>query len=1002
MKKYFLSALCALFLLALILNADQAGFNPQLWSGLRYRMIGPLRGGRVTTVTGVPSQPDTFYMGSTGGGVWKTTDAGHTWNNISDGYFAVASMGAIEVSLSDPNIIFSGTGSSKIRSNVSIGRGVYKSADAGKTWTFSGLRETGQIAAIRIHPTNPQIAYVAALGNPFIGSTERGVYRTNDGGKTWKKLLYINDVVGAADLELQPGNPNVVFASMWFGERKPWTILSGAHEGGIYKSTDGGDTWNKLGGGLPTALFGRSNVAISNSKPNRVYALIEALPGSGLYRSEDAGATWALINSSGNLITRPFYYDTLGVDPNNSDIVYVGDEGWFKSTDGGKTFRTAQAPHGDHHDVWINPKNSDYMIQSNDGGANVSLDGGRTWSTQTNQPTAEIYQVALDNQYPYRVYGAQQDNTTVIAPSLPLGDGELFRVGPGCETGPIIPDVSNPEVVYGSCKGQFSRRNMTTTNEMRYWIGAESLYGNGGGEVTYRFQRVSPMEVSPHDPKVVYYGSQFVHRTRDGGKTWTRLSPDLTLHPEGTQGASGGPITRDATGEEVYSTLYSIRESPVQKGLIWTGSNDGLVFVSRNDGESWTNVTPPQLASGGRVQNIEPSPHRPGTAYVALYRYLLGDFAPYIYRTDDFGKTWTRLTDGKNGIAADEPTRVVREDPDRPYLLYAGTEFGMYISWDNGAHWQNFQLNLPVTPVTDIKIAHQDLVLSTQGRSFWILDNLTPLHQIKEAGGAQPILFAPREAVRTPGAQALEGLTRTETIRYPQTGAQIDYYLPAPSEVTLEILDAAGTPVRKFSSTGAVAAVADDDEFGGGGGGRRGRGAVVPLESKPGMHRFTWDLRYPGPWQSAQRPEGPNGPAAVPGKYQVRLTAGSFTATQTFTLIEDPRITKDGVTTGDLKEQFDHNIRVRELVSDVNKLVARINAAPKSPQLTDLASHIITPTIRYSKPELQTHITYLYSLTTGTDQKIGRDATDRYEILRKELDARMAELNKLVGPAPAH
>ncbi len=984
MKKLFFPLL---LLVALALAADPATYNPQLWSGLRYRMIGPLRGGRVTTVTGVPSEPFTFYMGSTGGGVWKTTDAGHTWSNISDGFFTVASMGAVEVSLSDPNIIFAGTGSSKIRSNVSIGRGIYRSNDAGKIWTFSGLRDAGQISTIRIHPANPQIAYVAALGNPFTPNPDRGVYKTTDGGKTWRKILFLSDAIGAADLELQPGNPNVIFASMWFGQRRPWTILSGAREGGIYKSTDAGDTWNKLAGGLPNELFGRSNVAISNSKPNRIYALIEAKPGSGLYRSEDAGATWSLVNASANLITRPFYYDTLAVDPNNSENVWIGNEGWFKSTDGGKSFRTSPVPHGDNHDLWINPKNSDYMIQSNDGGANVSLDGGRTWSTQTNQPTAEIYQVAVDNQYPYRVYGAQQDNTTVIAPSLPLGDGELFRVGPGCETGPIIPDISNPEIVYGSCKGQFSRRNMTTTNEMRYWIGAESLYGNGGGELTYRFQRVSPMEVSPHDPHVVYYGSQFVHRTRDGGRTWTRLSPDLTLHPEGTQAASGDPITRDATGEEMYSTLYSIRESPVQKGLIWTGSNDGLVFVSRNDGESWSNVTPPQLVSGGRVQNIEPSPHRPGTAYVALYRYLLGDFAPYIYRTDDYGKTWTRLTDGKNGIAEDEPTRVVREDPDRPYLLYAGTEFGIYISFDNGVHWQTFQLNLPVTPVTDIKVAHKDLVLSTQGRSFWILDNLTPLHQLKD--GAGTILFAPREAVRTTGAQALEGLTRTETIRYPQTGAQIDYYLTSPSEVSLEILDASGKVIRKFSST-AAADDSDESDFGG----RRGRGAILPLDAKPGMHRFTWDLRYPGPWQSVTRPEGPNGPSAVPGKYQVRITAGSWTATQPFTLIEDPRVTKDGVTIADLQEQFDHNMKVRDLVSDVNKMVAKIRNNPK---LTDLASHIITPTIRYSKPELQTHIAYLYTLTNSTDQKPGRDAIERYDILRKELDARLAELNKFPG-----
>src|SRR5579862_8739117 len=453
-------------LLALTIFAatDRATYNSALWSGLRYRMIGPLRGGRVTTVTGVPSDPRTYYMGSTGGGVWKTTDAGHTWSNISDGFFAAASMGAVEVSLSDPNIILAGTGSSKIRSNVSIGRGVYKSVDAGKTWTFAGLRDVGQIATIRIHPTNPNVVYVAALGNPFVPNKERGVYRSNDGGKTWKNVLFISDSAGAADLELQPGNPNVVFATMWHGQRKPWTIISGAHEGGIYKSTDGGDNWTKLAGGLPNELFGRSNVAISAVRPSRVYALIEAKPGSGLYRSEDAGATWSLVNGQGNLVTRPFYYTTLGVDPNNADIVWVGDESWFKSVDGGRSFRRSPVPHGDNHDVWINPKNSLYMIQANDGGANVSLDGGQTWSTQLNQPTAEIYQVALDNQYPYRVYGAQQDNTTVIAPSLPLGNGQDFRVGPGCETGPIIPDVMNPDLVYGSCKGQFSRLNLNTTD----------------------------------------------------------------------------------------------------------------------------------------------------------------------------------------------------------------------------------------------------------------------------------------------------------------------------------------------------------------------------------------------------------------------------------------------------------------------------------------------------------------------------------------------------------
>jgi photosystem II stability/assembly factor-like uncharacterized protein len=984
-----------LLIFSALVMAQSVDFKPALWSGMRYRLIGPYRGGRVTAVTGVPSQPFTFYMGSTGGGVWKTTDAGHTWNNVSDGFFAVASMGAIEVSQSNPDVVYAGTGSSKIRSNVSIGRGVYKSTDAGKTWTFAGLRDTGQISTIRVDPSNPDIVYVAALGDPFVPNKERGIYKSTDGGRTWKNVLFVSESAGAADLEIQPGNSKVLFASMWHGQRKPWTIISGAREGGIYKSTDAGEHWQKLAGGLPNELFGRANVAISNAKPERIYALIEAKPGSGLWRSEDAGSTWTQVNSSGAIITRPFYYDTLGVDPNNPDVVFVGDENWFKSTDGGKTFRRATAPHGDHHDIWINPKNSDYMIQSNDGGANVSLDGGRSWSTQANQPTAEIYQVAVDNQYPYLVYGAQQDNTTLIVPSLPVGSGEEFWEGPGCETGPIIPDVNHPDIVYGSCKGQFGRRNMNTTEEERYWIGAESLYGNGGETVMYRFQRVSPMEVSPFDTRVVYYGSQYVHRTRDGGVTWTRISGDLTAHPPGTQDASGEPITRDATGEEVYSTLYTIRESTVEKGVIWTGSNDGVISVTRNDGETWSNVTPKDLPPGGRVQNIEPSPHRAGTAYAAVYRYLLGDFEPYIFRTDDFGKSWTRLTNGKNGIAADEPTRVVREDPERSGLLYAGTEFGMYISFDNGGHWQSFQLNLPVTPVTDIKIAHHDLILATQGRSFWILDNLTPLHQLNEkVAASNAYLFTPREAVRSPGGRGGGGLNPT-LVRYPQPGAQIDYYLGSArsGDITMEILDASNKVVRTFTSAGAGAAEESAEAPGGGdeeGGGFGGRGAVVHLDKTPGMHRITWDLRYPGPWMSANRPEGPNGPAAVPGKYSVRLNDGSFSSTQPFTLVEDPRIAKDGVTESDLKEQFEHNLRVRELVSDVNKLVAQVRAMQRggnsSPRLTALAAKLITPSIRYSQPALQTHITYLYSMTTATDQKIGRDAIDRYETLRKQLD----------------
>ncbi|GAO39333.1 hypothetical protein SCH01S_29_00210 [Sphingomonas changbaiensis NBRC 104936] len=1033
-KRHFvLFATCALIAPPLQAKTAPSQYDAAQWSGLHFRQVGPWRGGRVTTVTGVPSQPNTFYMGTVGGGVWKTTDAGQSWTNTSDGQIPVGSMGAVAVAESDPNIVYAGTGSSKIRSNVSIGRGIYKSVDAGKTWTFAGLRDVGQIATVRINPTNPNEVFVAAVGNPFTDSKERGVYRTRDGGKTWTKVLYLSERLGAADLEMQPGNPNILYATMWRGQRKPWTIISGSEDGGIYKSTDGGDHWTKLGGGLPTGLFGRANVGVSPAAPDRLYALIEAKPGAGLYRSDDAGATWRLVNGDEKLTTRPFYYDTLGVDPANPDIVYVGDEDWFKSVDGGKTFKTERTPHGDNHDVWINPKNPRIMIQSNDGGANVSLDGGETWSSQANQPTAEIYQVAVDDQFPYRLYGAQQDNTTVIVPSLPLGNGQYFREGPGCETGPIIPKLKDPQTVWGGCKGQFSRLDLgTNNNEQRYWVGSQSLYGNEPTNLIYRFQRVAPMEISPTDPNTVYYGSQYLHRSRDGGVSWERISPDLTAKPEGTQYGSGEPITRDATGEEVYSTLYAIRESAVKPGVIWTGSNDGLVYVTEDDGKTWRNVTPKGLPPGGRVQNIEPGVRDAGTAYVAIYRYLLGDFAPYIYRTDDFGKSWTRLTDGRNGIAPDEPTRVVREDPVRPGLLYAGTEFGMYASFDRGAHWQPLQLNLPATPVTDIRLAHGDLVLSTQGRGFWILDNLSALRQLPPAGEASRTsrLYRPAVAVRIPSSGD-DGPAPWAGPEFPLIGAQIDYYVSADlagAPLTLTILDAQGHAIRSFTSgaAGDTSRGGDTDELG-----RFHVSYPTSLDATPGMHRFTWDLRYSGapvaptptaeakpsasptpgetaPPKPAARPHYPAGPVAAPGDYTVVLSAGTFTQRQPLHIMEDPRVTASGVTDADLAAQLDHNLRVLKLVHDTNFAVARVKAAQKelkerpdpakAKALETVADKLITPLIRYSQPGLQTHVGYLYSETNFTDQKVGRDAIERYEVLRRDIDAVVAELNAVLGP----
>jgi photosystem II stability/assembly factor-like uncharacterized protein len=971
--------------------------DPAMFRGLSYRLVGPPRGGRVTPVTGVPSQPRTFYMGVASGGLFRTTNGGESWEPITDGKVPVGSMGAIAVADSDPNVIYLGTGSDGVRSNVSTGRGVYKTIDGGTTWQFAGLYNAGQIGGVRIHPTNPDIVWVAAYGDIFKPNSERGIFKTTDGGRTWKKTLFVADSVGGMDVELQPGNPNVVYAWMNRIERKPWTIISGSRLGGFYKSTNGGDSWTRITTGLPTELIGKGNLAVTAANPNRIYALVEARPGGGLYRSDDAGQTWQLVNAQGTLVQRPFYYTTLGADHTNADMVYAGAERFFKSTDGGRTMQSMRTPHGDNHDIWINPSNGQTMVQANDGGANVSFDGGRTWSTQMNQVTSEIYGVWVDNRFPYRLYGAQQDNSTIIMSSVadPF-DRNSITDGPGCETGPIMPHPSNPDIVYGSCKGQYEVYNAKSGQTKPYWVGAQSLYGNPARDLILRFQRVSPMETSPHDPTVLYYGSQHVHRTRDLGVNWETISPDLTAKPACCQGISGEPITRDITGEEFYSTLYAIRESPLEAGVIWVGANDGPFHVTRDHGKTWTNITPKDLPDGGRVQFIEPSPHRRGSAYYAVYRYLLGDYQPYIYRTDDYGRSWKRLTDGKNGIPADWPTRVVREDPEREGLLYAGTEFGLFISFDNGTRWQPFQLNLPNVPITDLKVFRKDLIVSTQGRAFWIFDNVTPLHQLgqQKASTDQPLLYKPRDGYRTRVAPHL-------------LGPNIDYYLAsAPAgPVIVEILDARGQVINSYSSAAPVASGGGRGGRGGGGGGdpdddmmegrtgRGGAGVASRVTAKVGHNRFVWDARHQ------------NGLPAPPGAYQARLKVGDFTQAQPFNLLIDPNLAAEGVVAADLVEQFEHNVRVAALVNDVNAAVNRVRQAQQRAvagtaqrnQIDALAARLITEPVRYGKPGLQAHITYLRGLTNNVDMKIGRDAIARYQVLRKELDAVLSDLNRVLG-----
>ncbi len=737
-----------LLLLAIVVTADpprvvaQRDADPtvdaSLYQDLKWRNVGPHRGGRVTAIAGVRQQPCTFYMGATGGGVWKTETCGNIWTPVSDGQIATGSIGSIDVSESNPSVVYVGTGSAAIRSNVIIGRGAYKSTDAGKTWQFLGLKESGQIGEVRVHPSNPDVAWLAALGSPFGPNAERGIFKTTDGGRTWKKTLFVDDEHGGRTVAVDKNDPNVLYAAMYRGFRKGWDIISGgpADKGGIYKSTDAGETWTKLSSGLPSRLIGKIDIDIARSNSKVVYAMVEApRDEGGLYRSDDAGATWRLVNNSQRLRARPFYFHYVDVNPKNENEVWVNELGLHKSTDGGKTFTPVETPHGDNMGMWFNPDNPDYIIQSNDGGANVSVDHGRSWSTILNQPTAELYMAAVDNQTPYWLYAPQQDNSTIAVPSVPPVAWGFDHAAmswmqfSGCETGQVSP-TPDGKILWGVCKGEVGRYNRETGQEQHYWIYPQNRYGHDPDEIRERFPRQSFVYVSPHDPKTVYHGGHRVYRTTDDGVTWTRLSDDLTAREPHYQIIPGNPITRDITGEEVYSSLYAFTEARNEKGVLWAGANDGPVHVSRDAGKTWTNVTPKDLI-GARIQNIEDSPHRKGSAYIAAYRFLREhDLQPYVYTTSDYGRTWTKLTDGRNGIPIDHPVRVVREDPEREGLLYAGTEFGFFVSFNNGRNWQALQQNLPATPVADIRVHRGDLIIATMGRSFWIMDDITPLRRI--------------------------------------------------------------------------------------------------------------------------------------------------------------------------------------------------------------------------------------------------------------------------------
>jgi photosystem II stability/assembly factor-like uncharacterized protein len=977
--------------------APAATYDGNLLKGLEYRNIGPFRGGRVTAVAGVPSDILTFYMGSTGGGVWKTTDGGTSWMNVSDGQIGAGSIGAIAVADSDPNVIYVGTGSACPRGNISPGDGLYKSTDAGQSWKHVGLRGAGQIARIRIHPTNPDLLYVAALGHIFGPNAERGVFRSRDGGRTWEKSLFVSDKAGAVDLAMDPNNPRLLYAAIWPVVRLPWTLVSGGEGGGIHKSTDAGDSWSKLSEGLPKGVTGRIGVAVSPANSNRVWAIVEAEEG-GIFRSDDAGKSFRKINSDRQHRQRAWYYTHIYADPVDENTVYTLNTAFYKSVDGGRTYETIRVPHGDNHDLWLHPKNPSILINSNDGGANVSYNGGKTWSTQANQPTAEFYRVTTDNQFPYRVYGAQQDNSTMSIPSWnPSSPGitiqDWYPVGGG-ESGHIAVDPRNPNIVYaGSYGGTIDRYDHATGEERSVKAYPQGAIGQAARDLKYRFQWNAPIRISAHDPRILYHTSQYVHRSTNEGQSWEVISPDLTRNDKEKQDYPGGPITRDSTGVEVYDVIFAFEESPRQPGLLWAGSDDGLVHLSPDGGKTWQNVTPKEMPEWGQVNMIDPSPHDPGRAFIAVSKYKLDDFRPYLLRTDDYGKSWKLLTDGKNGIPANHFTRVVREDPDRKGLLYAGTEFGMYLSFNDGGSWQSLQLNLPVTPITDLQVKEKDLVVATQGRSFWILDDLTPLHQLNdEVARAKVHLFRPRDAYRAGSAGF--GFPGAAIGKNPPAGAVFHYYLAeAPKdELTLEVLDPAGKLIKRFSSKAEPAAeTGPPAPFGGGGQAR--------VSANAGANRFVWDLRHP----DAELQKGAvlfggttRGPKAVPGSYQVRLTVAGASQTQPFNLKKNPRL---ATTQEDFQKQLDLALQVRDRLSETHKAIGQIRDVRS--QVNDLVERLTkagqVEGVDAPAKTLVEKLTAIEEKLIQTKSQSGQDALN----FPPQLDSQWATLLSEVGSADA-
>ena len=888
---------------AAVLPAQSVHSIPEsLYSVMKWRSIGPYRGGRVTAVAGINTQPMVYYFGATGGGVWKTENAGITWRPISDGFLHTGTVGAIAVAESNPNVIYVGTGEACLRAyTVSHGDGIYKSTDAGKTWTNVGLGDTHQIGKIRVDPSDPDLVYVAAVGHIYGPNEERGVFRSRNGGKTWEKILYVNNKTGAVDISMDAHNSRVLYVTTWQVLRMPWGIQSVGPGGGIYKSTDGGDSWKKLTSGLPKGEIGKIGVTVSPVESSRIYATIEAEDG-GVYRSDDAGQTWTRMNGDFSLRGRQFYYGHIYADPQELDTVYTfSSKDFFKSTDGGKTWGTLRAPHGDYHDLWIDPHNHLRMVNGNDGGGTVTFDGGKSWSTLDNQATGQFYEVITDNQFPYRVYGSQQDNTTVSIASRTDGAGigasDWYPVAGG-ESGYIAPYPRDPEIVYGgSFFGEMTRYDHHTNQVRNISPWPDYNGGRTAAQMKYRFQWTYPIVIPPLEPDTIYAGANVLFKSTNQGQSWEVVSPDLTRNDNVKK--NGGAL------EEYYCVIFAIAPSRREKGVIWTGSDDGLVYLTRNGGNHWDNVTPGDMPPWSRINNIEASPHDPATAYLAVNRYQFDDYSPYIYRTNDFGKTWTLLV---HGIPRGSFVRTIREDPERKGLLYAGTERGVYVSFDGGEDWQSLQLGLPVVPITDLAIKDNDLVASTQGRSFWILDDLAVLRQLTAGTSRAPELLRPADVYRT-GARRFAVPPYLPVGQNPAAGLVVHYYFSQkPTETTsLTFEDAHGKAIQTFTS-----------------------GSRPPLPAEEGMNRFEWDLRYPDAHGIEDKTylAGGNlrGPLAIPGKYRVKLTSGAWSRTQEFEIKKDPR---PSTTIGDYQKQFELLMAIRDKLSAANDAINEIRRREK-------------------------------------------------------------------------